>query len=60
MEIIDNEVEVNLDMKSDVHIGGEILIFEKGCMSQIKATPKSKYLAVIRLITYFVNLFVTL
>ena len=47
MVIIGDEVGGNLDITGDVHIGGEKLIFEKGCISQIKSTIKAKHFTVI-------------
>ena len=49
MVLLGDEVGDNIDMTGDGHIGGEKLICEKGCISQIKATRKTKHFTVIGL-----------
>ena len=47
MGLFGNKVGVNLDMTDDGHIGGDKLLCEKGCISQIKSTRKAKHFTVI-------------
>ena len=40
MVLLGDEVGVYIDMAGDGHIEGEKLLYEKGCIAQIKATKK--------------------
>ena len=59
MVLLDDKVGVNLDMNGDGHIGGEKVLFEKGCIAQRKETKKKRSISqLLGLKTYLVNLFV--
>ena len=53
MVLLGDEVGANLDMTGDGNIGGEKLLYEKGCISQRKATVKAKHFTVIGLTKLF-------
>ena len=58
--LLGNEFVGNIDMTGDGNIGGEKLLFEKVCITQIKSTKKRNISKLLGLQNYLVNLFVAL